>query len=425
MDGNIVFRTRRARPAAVATAVLTIVLLCLVTAVATGNLPAPARPLAGPVTPSPSEQADGSPDTVAGDGSAQDVERSTRLQRRSATPSSTPRATRAAAPRPTPPAPDREGDAAEQPLDESARALADKVEAGLEPVPEPEPAPAPEPAPTPEPTLEPTSEPTQEPEPAPVAAARFRVASFNVLGASHTAPGGNKAGWAPAARRIVWAVQLLRGLRADLIGFQELELPQHADFQRLTDRRFGVFPGPALGRNPVRNSIAWSRDTWQLKSADTIALPYFHGNLVRMPFVRLQHRSSGRQVNVINIHNPATTRRWGDNERWRDLATAREIRLANRLRASTGAPVLLMGDFNERQEVFCRTTGGANMRAANGGSSGRGRCVPPATMGIDWIFGSPGIRFSDYARHQTDLVRRTTDHPVVVTGVQLSGQPAG
>ena len=246
------------------------------------------------------------------------------------------------------------------------------------------------------------------------------MASFNVLGASHTAPGGNKKGWAPASRRMVWAVQLLRGLRPDLIGFQELEVPQHRDFARLTHGRFGVFPGADRQRGSVRNSIAWDRSTWQLVRADSIPVPYFHGKRVLMPFVRLQHRSSGREVYVINIHNPATTRRWGDNERWRDLANAIEIRLVNRLRATTGLPVLLMGDFNERQEAFCRTTAQTNMQAANGGSSGAGPCRPPATAGIDWIFGSPGIRFSNYTRHQTGLVRQTTDHPVVVTGAELS-----
>ena len=413
------------RPMAVASAVLTVTLLCLGIAVATGQVGAPAGLLPDPGT---TALAGPSPDrSTAADPGGQGVERSTRLQRRPDGSSGTPRRSGAASPSKAATL----GPTELQPADPSERQLADEAESlsGADPLPGSVPSSAPLPSASslpgagslPSASSLPSAGSVPGWEPPPVGeAARFRVASFNVLGASHTAPGGNKKGWAPASRRMVWAVQLLRGLRPDLIGFQELEVPQHRDFARLTHGRFGVFPGADRQRGSVRNSIAWDRSTWQLVRADSIPVPYFHGKRVLMPFVRLQHRSSGREVYVINIHNPATTRRWGDNERWRDLANAIEIRLVNRLRATTGLPVLLMGDFNERQEAFCRTTTQTNMQAANGGSSGAGPCRPPATAGIDWIFGSPGIRFSNYTRHQTGLVRQTTDHPVVGTGAELS-----
>jgi hypothetical protein len=36
-------------------------------------------------------------------------------------------------------------------------------------------------------------------------------------------------------------------------------------------------------------------------------------------------------------------------------------------------------------------------------------------MGVDWIFGSSVIRFSDYLTERNGLVQRATDHPFVVT----------
>jgi hypothetical protein len=58
-------------------------------------------------------------------------------------------------------------------------------------------------------------------------------------------------------------------------------------------------------------------------------------------------------------------------------------------------------------------TGGGDLIAANGGSHS-GNCAPPARSGIDWIFGTGDIVFSDYRRHQDARVRRITDHPVVL-----------
>jgi endonuclease/exonuclease/phosphatase (EEP) superfamily protein YafD len=93
-------------------------------------------------------------------------------------------------------------------------------------------------------------------------------------------------------------------------------------------------------------------------------------------------------------------------------ATRRELALVRTL-AGTGDPVLLLGDFNERAEAFCMVTGAGDIVAANGGSRG-GTCVPPPHAGIDWIFGTSDVTFSDYAREEQPRLRRVTDHPVVI-----------
>jgi endonuclease/exonuclease/phosphatase family metal-dependent hydrolase len=259
--------------------------------------------------------------------------------------------------------------------------------------------------------------------PAPVAgeppqeAAVFRLATLNVLGDSHTTAHGNKPGYASGTERLPRAVQVLTDKGVDLVGFQELEAPQYQAFQRVTGGSWGVFPALTMGRNPVRNSIAWRRDTWSLVSSGTIPVPYFRGNRVPMPWVLLEHAGTHRRLAVINIHNPVSSARRGDNERWRDLGTALEVGLVNRLKAAT--PVVLMGDFNERDEAFCTVTSGAGMHAANGGTSAP--CRPPAGAGIDWIFATPGVSFSAYERFTSSLLRSATDHPLIVATATISG----
>ena len=57
--------------------------------------------------------------------------------------------------------------------------------------------------------------------------------------------------------------------------------------------------------------------------------------------------------------------------------------------------------------------------SAAAGGSNQGGCHPPQPTQIDWIFGSPGVVFEQLPDRQSPLVRRTTDHPVVVTTVTI------
>ncbi len=255
--------------------------------------------------------------------------------------------------------------------------------------------------------------------------ATFRVASFNVLGFSHTKPGGNKCcRWAGGIARTGWALQLLRGNNISVVGFQELEKEQYNSFMSMTGGGWAAYPGLQLGNNAVRNSVAWNTAVFEMVEAHTIPIPYFHGNLVPMPYVLLKHRETGRLAWFISIHNPASVR--GPAQHWRDVATAKEIALMNDLQApetpsQLGIPTFLVGDFNEKAEAFCRVTVGANAQAANGGIGSP--CQLPANHGIDWIFGStPGVGFSGYVRMDGGLVNRVSDHPMIFSDVTLSGE---
>ncbi len=116
-----------------------------------------------------------------------------------------------------------------------------------------------------------TETPTDEPTPSPLPTT-FTISSLNVLGHGHTAPGGNRPGWADSAKRMQWQVELLRSHDVDVVGFQELQAPQYDEFTELTAAEWGMYPGN-VSRAQLRNSIAWRLDTWELVSASWILVP--------------------------------------------------------------------------------------------------------------------------------------------------------
>ena len=134
----------------------------------------------------------------------------------------------------------------------------------------------------------------------------FRVGTFNVLGSSHTAKvGGNKRGYASGVTRMGMAYSLINQADLDVIGFQEFEEVQYGRFRSLAGSRWDVYPGPSLDRGSIRDSIAWRTDVWKLVEANSIAIPYFGGDLIRRPVVKLENIESGREVWFFNTHNPA------------------------------------------------------------------------------------------------------------------------
>ncbi|UMG93209.1 endonuclease/exonuclease/phosphatase family protein [Nocardioides sp. TF02-7] len=250
------------------------------------------------------------------------------------------------------------------------------------------------------------------------------MASFNVLGDSHTGRGGNKPHFADARPRMSWTVQLLRGNEISVVGLQEYEPSQHGMFTSMTGGSWAVYPGLQLGRKGVRNSMAWNTSVWDLVEAHTTTIPYFHGNPAIIPYVLLAHRETGRLAWFISVHNPASTR--GPAQHWRNQATAKEVALMNQLQAPAGpnepgTPVFLLGDFNEKAEAFCAVTSGAAAQAANGGTASP--CSPPGNTGIDWIFAStPGVTFANYVRMDGGLVNRASDHPLIFADATLEGE---
>lgn len=241
----------------------------------------------------------------------------------------------------------------------------------------------------------------------------FTLMSFNVLGSSHTAQNGRHARMASGPQRIEWAIDYLDKYDVDVVGMQELQIDQYDAFKRYANGRYAI-QHAGYTRKGTQNSIAWDTDDWSLVQAYTVKIPYFFGEMWDMPYVLLRNVHSGQEAYFANFHNPATNRRHPGSLKWRVEATRRQAALANRLLEETRRPVFITGDMNEREEYFCRLTNLAPMKAANGGGSSDGRCVPPpAPMPVNWIFGArTGGAFSDYVRDISDQLNRITDHIV-------------
>jgi hypothetical protein len=248
----------------------------------------------------------------------------------------------------------------------------------------------------------------------------FKIASFNVLGAVHTDT-GQRPGWAKSSQRMAWAVRLIDQNQLQVVGFQEFEATQYDRFKQLTGTRFGVYPGVKLGRRAsVQNSIAWRRDTWRLVEAHTIRVPYFHGTRLQMPYVLLQNLATGENVWFYNSHNPADTH--GRAGKWRREGYRIEAALVARLRAADpSTAVVVTGDKNAREPYFCYMAQHSILHSANGGSWSNDRCTqPPAPLAIDWVLGTSDVRFDSYIAFRDDLVRKTTDHPIVMANATIA-----
>jgi hypothetical protein len=252
--------------------------------------------------------------------------------------------------------------------------------------------------------------------------ATFRVSSFNVLGWRHTAPGGENPRMASGEVRMGYTVDLLARNGVEVVGMQELQPQQLQRFRELQGSSWDLYPADTLNRIDGHNSIAWRTDTWELVEANTIAIPYFKGAKVQMPYILLRHLATNRLVWFANFHNPATTKSQGDNSAWRAQARILEVGLANKIWES-GVPLVFTGDMNEKQPYFCALTTGSPMKSASGGSWGTSRCSPPRSMRIDWIFGSNDVRFTNYRVNDGTLVDKASDHPMILADVTVSSRP--
>jgi endonuclease/exonuclease/phosphatase family metal-dependent hydrolase len=241
----------------------------------------------------------------------------------------------------------------------------------------------------------------------------FTISSFNVLGASHTTRHGNEPWMGSGAARTRGLVQIIVKHSIDVAGLQEFQRPQWDAFRTRAGAAFGMYTPP---HTRTDNTIIWRKSMFDLARKRSVSIPYFDGHRLRMPYVMLRYRPTGRTFWVGDFHNPAETAKYHRQGTWRAEATRLEVALADRLRAS-GVPVLIVGDMNERHSYFCNMTANGGMHAAAGGSVGR-PCRPPEYDGIDWIFGSSGVHFVSHSVDDSSLVDRTTDHPVTVAEVE-------
>lgn len=271
--------------------------------------------------------------------------------------------------------------------------------------------PPPEPPPTsspPGPTVPtaPTVPPPTTPAPVPPAEPVSRtltVATFNALGSNHTAPGGSREELPSGVERTAGLVSRLDSYGPDIVGLQEFQRAQAIAVDRRVGAQYGRF-------GDLDNSILWRRSRFTVHSRTTLTIPYFAGRPRPMPVVRLRLTGTRTVITVLAVHNPASVH--GDARAFRTAAVQVERAFVQRERAR-GRVVLLVGDLNDRDEVFCAFAAGGLMVAANGGSLADGVCTPPADPRIDWILGA-GVTFSDYVWDTSTRDDEVSDHPFVV-----------
>jgi endonuclease/exonuclease/phosphatase family metal-dependent hydrolase len=244
---------------------------------------------------------------------------------------------------------------------------------------------------------------------------RFVVASFNVLGWRHTTKGGRRASWPDGRKRMHRTLRILDRHGVDVVGFQELQHPQLERFHKLTGRQWSVYPGDRYERIAGHNSIAWRTKMWKRKEFGYVNIPYFRGQRVKMPVIKLRHRKTGRVVRFANFHNPGNSK--GDAQRYRNKARRIQVRIAKQ--STRRVPLVITGDMNEKRRYFCHMVSRAPMHAANGGKVTRKRCIPPRTMGIDWIFGSKAVKFRWYEKLDRGRMAPTSDHPFIMAKVKI------
>lgn len=241
----------------------------------------------------------------------------------------------------------------------------------------------------------------------------FTMASFNLQGATH------RGGIAGRTRR---AVELFHRHGVDVVALQEFQRPQRQIFSRIGGGTYDVFPA-TIGRSlDAENSVAWRRDTFELVRGETRPYPYFRGAIRNMPRVLLRDLKTGVTVWVTSYHNPATCCGYGNAAPFRARGVSLEIADANALLATTKDALIVAGDMNDRATYFCKMAGATSMHSADGSTYSGGCRVAPHAW-IDWVLGSKDVTFSAYHRDRSSFVRRTSDHPIVLTRVSVKGTP--
>ena len=226
----------------------------------------------------------------------------------------------------------------------------------------------------------------------------FRTATINALGHSHTRPGGNKPGWLPSRVRTGLLVRVLVRRRLSVVGLQEFQREQRAEFRSRAGRLYAV--------HAIRdNAVVWLRARWALEDYGTITVPYFHGKPKRMPWVVLRHRRSGKRIAFASTHNPANVR--GPAGQWRREGWRIEGEWARGM-VESGHVVaaLVVGDKNATADHYLPVVKREGGKAAG---------IPSSTnrAGIDWIVGWGAVRFTRFRTARTRRIAAATDHPVV------------
>lgn len=226
--------------------------------------------------------------------------------------------------------------------------------------------------------------------------AHFKTATINTLGHSHTVGDVTYRSFADSDVRMRLFLRILRAQAYVVVGLQEFQTVQQRMFNRWTS---------GWGMHVYAdNAVIWRRLKFKLLDKGALEVPYFGGNMRRMPWVLLQKRSVRRRNRkrffYIDVHNPANVH--GPAERHRRTGWNIEAHWAKQqLEEHPGvSAVIVVGDKNDPDY-------GPWVREHGGRVSGF-----PDIRGIDWIAGWGDVRFEDHNTFETPRVDDMTDHPI-------------
>jgi hypothetical protein len=230
----------------------------------------------------------------------------------------------------------------------------------------------------------------------------IRIGSFNVLGSQHTAPGGDRQKYPPAATRTAGAAGVVADHDVDILGTQELQADQLRDLQSRTG--MAAWPGTAWGENETDNSVLYDPGVVEVVDGESFTIP-FMGSPHPQPIVRFRHLETGREFYVVNTHPSAGGGSYLAERRQGQSALVGVVHDLE----SEGVPVLVTGDMNDREEFYCNVVPQAGLVAPNGGSYSGGCRPPPSPLPVDWVVGL-GVSWSDYWRDTSPVTRKISDH---------------
>lgn len=230
------------------------------------------------------------------------------------------------------------------------------------------------------------------------------IGTFNVLGSQHTAAGGDRHRYPPASTRSVGAANLILRHGVDIVGTQETQTDQLSALQARTG--LAAWPGTGWGATETDNSILYDDSRFSYVSGDSFTIT-FMGHPHPQPILRLRDIATGREFYVVNTHPSAGGGRYAAE---RQAGRAALVGVVQDLRSSTGLPVFVTGDMNDRELFYCNVVPQAALTAPNGGSYASGCRPPPSPIPVDWVAGSAGISWSGYWRDTTPVTNRISDH---------------
>lgn len=161
---------------------------------------------------------------------------------------------------------------------------------------------------------------------------QFRIASYNILGKSHTE--GDS--WIGRADKVI---NNIKTNTIDVIGFQEYEDAQRGYISKALPN-YGI-----TTHGKLADGIMWNNDKFSLVNKGTWQTTYFtKGN--DEPWIKLKDNETQQEFYVMNVHDPIN--RGTGNAETRAENARKHLELIKKLQVE--APVLLTGDFNNGYE---------------------------------------------------------------------------